>query len=45
MAEIPIPEPPSDRQSGNGGLLQRLQPLLTLLIALVAIGLATWEGG
>ena len=44
MTEIPIPEPPADRQSDNGGLLQRLQPLLTLLIALAAIGLAAWEG-
>ena len=44
MTEIPLPEPPNDRQSGNGGVLQRLQPLLTLFIALVAIGLATWEG-
>ncbi|HSL70626.1 MAG TPA: hypothetical protein VK864_10325 [Longimicrobiales bacterium] len=44
MTEIPVPEPPNDRQSGNGGVLQRLQLLLTPFIALVAIGLAIWEG-
>lgn len=47
MVDVPIPDPdqPSDpRSTGGGGLLSRLQPLLTLAIAVAAIGLAVWEG-
>ena len=43
MTDIPIPDPPDDRPAGRGALY-RLQPLLTLVIAVAAIGLAAWEG-
>ena len=41
MDEIPLPEPVDPPKPG---LLARLMPLLTLVIALSAIGLAIWEG-
>ncbi|HEX6588681.1 MAG TPA: hypothetical protein VF039_06635 [Longimicrobiales bacterium] len=44
MTDVPLPEGPAEQPSRQGGLLQRLQPLLTLLIAIVAIALAVWEG-
>lgn len=43
ISDIQLPEPTPAPPSG-GGLLQRLQPLLTLVIAITAIGLALWEG-
>lgn len=43
MTDIPLPEPtPTPRR--DAGLLHRLQPFLTLVIALAAIALAIWEG-
>jgi hypothetical protein len=44
MSEIPIPEVPQKRVQHSDPLLLRLQPLLTLVIAITAIGLAFWEG-
>lgn len=44
MADVPIPDAPKRPASTGAGLLERLQPALTLVIALVAIGLALWEG-
>ena len=44
MVDVPIPEPHDQRSTGTGGTLSRLQPLLTLIIAVAAIGLAVWEG-
>lgn len=43
MIDVPIPEPPG-RPPGARRPLDRLQSALTLVIALVAIGLAIWEG-
>jgi hypothetical protein len=43
MADIPIPEVPGPARHDAGGW-QRLQSLLVLLIAVVAIVLAAWEG-
>jgi len=44
MSEIPLPDTPAPPPSARGGLLHRIQPALALVIALVAIGLAAWEG-
>ena len=44
MSEIPIPEPSRRSPSSGPALLDRLQPPLTLVIAVAAIGLAIWEG-
>ncbi len=46
MADIHIPEPiqPPATPQQRRGLLERLMPLLTLVIAFSAIGLAIWEG-
>ena len=44
MADIPVPDTPERPPPGGGNVLLRLQPLLTLVIALAAIGLAIWEG-
>lgn len=44
MTDIPIPDPADGPESHDDGLLRRVQPLLTLLIAFAAIGLAVWEG-
>lgn len=43
MVDVPIPERP-ERSAGTSGILSRLLPLLTLVIAVTAIGLAVWEG-
>lgn len=44
MTDMPIPEVPIKRSPSEDRLLLRLQPLLTLVIAFAAIGLAIWEG-
>ncbi|HEY0671017.1 MAG TPA: hypothetical protein VGD27_02060 [Longimicrobiales bacterium] len=44
MTDMPIPEVPIKRPPPEDRLLLRLQPLLTLVIAFAAIGLAIWEG-
>lgn len=44
MSEIPIPEPTPGPARSEPGFLNRLQTVLTLVIALAAIGLAIWEG-
>lgn len=44
MSDIPIPDAPAKPSSRNDRLLVRLQPFLTLLIAIAAIALALWEG-
>jgi hypothetical protein len=44
MTDVPVPEPTETPHSSNGGLLHRLQPFLTLIIAVAAISLAVWEG-
>lgn len=44
MTEIQIPEPDVSAPPNSDSLLRRLQPVLTLIIAITAIGLATWEG-
>lgn len=44
MSEIPVPDPEETPSSRGDGLLRRIQPALTLLIAFTAIGLAAWEG-
>ncbi len=44
MTDVPIPEGPATPPSAGHGVLYRLQPLLTLVIAIVAITLAVWEG-
>lgn len=44
MNEVPIPESPTRPASQRKGPLERLQPVLALVIAFAAIGLATWEG-
>jgi hypothetical protein len=43
MVDVPVPDPPPPGP-GSDGTLSRLMPLLTLVIAVVAIGLALWEG-
>jgi hypothetical protein len=44
MSDIPIPEVPGPVRHGEPGVWQRLQALLVILIAVVAIVLAAWEG-
>ena len=44
MSDVAIPDPPERAPQPRDGLLYRLQPLLTIVIAVAAIGLATWEG-
>lgn len=44
MIDVPTPDPPEQRHAATGGWLLRLQPLVTLIIAVAAIGLAVWEG-
>jgi hypothetical protein len=44
MSEVPIPDAPEEPPAREGRLLHRLQPMLTLVIAFSAIGLAIWEG-
>ena len=44
MVDVPIPDPPEQSATGAGRILSRLQPLLTLIIAVAAISLAVWEG-
>ena len=46
MPEIPVPDldDAPTPHGGGGGLLRRIQPLLTLAIAFTAIALALWEG-
>jgi len=44
MTELPLPDLPETPPRAGGGPLHRLQSLLAMVIALAAIGLATWEG-
>ncbi|HEX6133055.1 MAG TPA: hypothetical protein VFZ24_03665 [Longimicrobiales bacterium] len=44
MPDIPIPEVPGPARQEEAGGWQRLQSLLALVIAVVAITLAAWEG-
>ena len=44
MSEVPIPEPHDATPRSGTSVLARLMPLLTLVIAFSAIGLAIWEG-
>ncbi|HEX6308301.1 MAG TPA: hypothetical protein VFZ69_08955 [Longimicrobiales bacterium] len=44
MSDIHIPEVPAPGPRSGRGRWQQLQSLLALVIALVAIGLAAWEG-
>jgi hypothetical protein len=44
MSEIPIPDAGEQKSSHADGYLHRIQPWVTLVIAVAAIGLAIWEG-
>ena len=44
MIDISVPEPDPAPPQGKAHLLMRLQAVITLLIAVAAIGLAIWEG-
>ena len=44
MNEIPIPDAPEQPSTRRDGHMHRIQPMVTLIIAVAAIGLAIWEG-
>jgi hypothetical protein len=44
MSDVPVPDPPERAPNQRDALLYRLQPMFTIIIAVVAIGLAMWEG-
>ena len=44
MSDIQLPDPPDAVPGNRDGVLRRVQPVLTLLIAVAAITLAIWEG-
>lgn len=44
MSDIDLPDPPDTVPGKRHGVLRRLQPTFTLLIAFAAIALAIWEG-